>query len=101
MLESRTVSFANHNGGQLQFGPDGLLYIGTGDGGGADDPDGNAQDRDSLLGKLLRINPLRRGGGQPYGIPGRTRSPTARAGTRSSPAGCATRGGSRSTSTGS
>jgi glucose/arabinose dehydrogenase len=62
--------FDNHNGGQLQFGPDGLLYIGTGDGGGADDPDGNAQDRDSLLGKLLRINPLRRGGGQPYGIPG-------------------------------
>jgi glucose/arabinose dehydrogenase len=62
--------FSNHNGGQLQFGPDGLLYIGTGDGGGADDPDGNAQDRNSLLGKLLRINPLRRGAGMSYGIPG-------------------------------
>ncbi len=47
----------NHNGGQLQFGPDGLLYIGTGDGGGAGDPGENAQDPESLLGKLLRIAP--------------------------------------------
>jgi glucose/arabinose dehydrogenase len=70
VLEIEHSQFENHNGGQLQFGPDGLLYIGTGDGGGADDPDDNAQDRDSLLGKLLRINPLRRGGGRPYGIPG-------------------------------
>jgi glucose/arabinose dehydrogenase len=53
----------------LQFGPDGLLYVATGDGGGAGDPSGNAQDKNSLLGKLLRINPLRRGGGRPYGIP--------------------------------
>ncbi len=45
---------SNHNGGQLQFGPDGMLYIGTGDGGG--DPDDNAQDLDSLLGKFLRLN---------------------------------------------
>jgi len=70
VLEIEHSQFENHNGGQLAFGPDGLLYIGTGDGGGADDPDGNAQDRDSLLGKLLRINPLRRGEGRPYGIPG-------------------------------
>ncbi|MGH2956331.1 MAG: PQQ-dependent sugar dehydrogenase [Solirubrobacterales bacterium] len=48
---------ANHNGGQLQFGPDGYLYIATGDGGGANDPGGNAQSLDSLLGKLLRIDP--------------------------------------------
>jgi hypothetical protein len=47
----------NHNGGQLQFGPDGYLYLSTGDGGGVGDPDGNGQDRDSPLGKLLRIEP--------------------------------------------
>ena len=52
--------FENHNGGQLQFGPDGLLYIGTGDGGGGGDPDGNAQNKSSLLGKLLRIDPRKR-----------------------------------------
>ncbi len=49
---------ANHNGGQLQFGPDERLYIATGDGGGGGDPAGNAQSKSSLLGKLLRINPL-------------------------------------------
>lgn len=48
---------SNHNGGQLQFGPDGLLYAATGDGGGAGDPDDSAQDPHSLLGKILRINP--------------------------------------------
>jgi glucose/arabinose dehydrogenase len=48
---------ANHNGGQLQFGPDRMLYIGTGDGGGAGDPERTAQDLDSLLGKILRIDP--------------------------------------------
>jgi glucose/arabinose dehydrogenase len=47
---------ANHNGGQLQFGPDGYLYIGTGDGGQAGDPWGNAQNPDALLGKMLRID---------------------------------------------
>lgn len=46
----------NHNGGQLSFGADGYLYIGTGDGGGAGDPFDNAQDPSSLLGKLLRID---------------------------------------------
>jgi glucose/arabinose dehydrogenase len=49
-------AFANHNGGQLQFGPDGMLYVGTGDGGGGGDPLGSGQDLDSLLGKLLRID---------------------------------------------
>jgi len=47
---------ANHNGGQLQFGPDGMLYAGLGDGGGGGDPDGNGQDRHALLGKILRLN---------------------------------------------
>jgi glucose/arabinose dehydrogenase len=48
--------FANHNGGQLAFGPDGYLYIGMGDGGSAGDPQGNAQNPLSLLGKMLRID---------------------------------------------
>ena len=47
---------SNHNGGQLQFGPDGKLYAGLGDGGGGGDPDGNGQDRHALLGKILRLD---------------------------------------------
>ncbi|HEY8582926.1 MAG TPA: PQQ-dependent sugar dehydrogenase [Capillimicrobium sp.] len=61
----------NHNGGQIAFGPDGLLYIGLGDGGGADDQHGrrgNAQDLGSLLGKLLRIDP-RKSGKRAYTVP--------------------------------
>jgi len=49
--------YGNHNGGQLAFGPDGYLYIGTGDGGGGGDPDENGQSRRTLLGKILRIAP--------------------------------------------
>lgn len=49
-------TYGNHNGGQLAFGPDGYLYIGTGDGGGGGDPFNNAQNPNSLLGKLLRID---------------------------------------------
>jgi glucose/arabinose dehydrogenase len=48
--------FANHNGGHLAFGPDGLLYIGLGDGGSGDDPDHRAQNPLELLGKMLRID---------------------------------------------
>ncbi|HEY2958418.1 MAG TPA: PQQ-dependent sugar dehydrogenase [Actinomycetota bacterium] len=61
--------FANHNGGQLAFGPDGYLYVSTGDGGGAGDPDGNAQNRTSLLGKVLRIDVDRTSPGRRYAIP--------------------------------
>ena len=60
-------TYDNHNGGQMHFLGN-LLYISTGDGGGGGDPDGNAQDRDSLLGKLLRIDP-RRSNGRPYTVP--------------------------------
>jgi glucose/arabinose dehydrogenase len=59
--------FENHNGGQLVFGPDGYLYIGTGDGGGAGDPGNNAQDPRSFLGKILRLDV--EAGDIPYAIP--------------------------------
>ncbi|HEV7615301.1 MAG TPA: PQQ-dependent sugar dehydrogenase [Solirubrobacterales bacterium] len=58
---------SNHNGGQLQF-LDGLLYFGTGDGGSGGDPPNNAQNKDVLLGKLLRIDPSP-SGGAPYSVP--------------------------------
>lgn len=56
ILEIPHPTYANHNGGQIVFGPDGMLYIGTGDGGGGGDLQGNAQNPGSLLGKLLRID---------------------------------------------
>jgi glucose/arabinose dehydrogenase len=62
--------FSNHNGGQLQFGPDGYLYIGMGDGGSAFDPDCRAQKPTTLLGKMLRIDVDQNVAVPPYyGIP--------------------------------
>lgn len=59
--------FANHNGGQIAFGQDGYLYIGTGDGGSGGDPQNRAQNPSTLLGKILRIDV--ESGVTPYAIP--------------------------------
>ena len=69
--------YSNHQGGLNLFGPDGMLYIGMGDGGSQGDPHGNGQNRNALLGKLLRINVDR---GDPYLIP--AANPYARGGGR-------------------
>jgi uncharacterized protein (TIGR03437 family) len=58
--------FENHNGGMVEFGPDGFLYIATGDGGSGGDPQRNGQSLNTLLGKILRIDV---NSGVPYGIP--------------------------------
>lgn len=58
--------YANHNGGNLEFGPDGFLYAGLGDGGSQGDPNGNGQSLETYLAKLLRVDV---NSGDPYGIP--------------------------------
>ena len=60
--------YANHNGGEVIFGPDHLLYIGLGDGGSGGDPQGNGQNLNTLLGKILRIDP-NASGTQAYTVP--------------------------------
>jgi glucose/arabinose dehydrogenase len=61
--------FPNHNAGQLAFGPDGMLYVGLGDGGSRDDPNDNGQNLSTLLGSMLRIDVDHQGAARPYGIP--------------------------------
>jgi len=65
VLTQEHSTYGNHNGGQLQFGPDGRLYIGLGDGGGSGDPFESGQDLGTHLGKILRINPS----GRPFRVP--------------------------------
>lgn len=69
LLEVPHPRYTNHNGGQLMFGRDSMLYIGTGDGGGAGDPNDNARDRTSLSGKILRVDAISAACKQPYCIP--------------------------------
>ncbi len=64
--------YSNHNGGMVEFGPGGLLYVGMGDGGSGGDPENRAQDMGTLLGKLVRIE---RSARQPAGEDRRTRAP--------------------------
>ncbi|TAJ21519.1 MAG: glucose dehydrogenase [Dehalococcoidia bacterium] len=61
--------FANHNGGAIRFGPDGLLYLGLGDGGSGGDPQGNGQNLGTLLGKIIRLDVRNSSIGEPYRIP--------------------------------
>ena len=61
--------YSNHNGGQIAFGPDGFLYIALGDGGSGGDPQGNGQNRSSLLGSILRIDVDNPASGRAYGVP--------------------------------
>ena len=90
-------ALSNHNGGLLLFGPDGHMYVGMGDGGVGRRPENRAQNLDTLLGKILRIDPKRSAPAAHLAarpIPSPAAAPGA---TRSTPTGCATRGASRST----
>ncbi|MBV9878937.1 MAG: PQQ-dependent sugar dehydrogenase [Gemmatirosa sp.] len=73
--------YANHNGGMVAFGPDGMLYVGMGDGGSGGDPQGNGQNLGTLLGKLLRLDVDGAAAGAAYAVP-RDNPFVARAGAR-------------------
>lgn len=66
VLTQEHSTYGNHNGGQLEFGPDGFLYAGLGDGGGGGDPFESGQDLGTQLGKILRVDPRH---GDPYRVP--------------------------------
>lgn len=68
ILLTYTQPYSNHNGGAVHFGPDGYLYVSTGDGGSGGDPQNNAQNKGNLLGKILRLDVNATGKGN-YGIP--------------------------------
>ena len=61
--------YSNHNGGAIRFGPDGMLYLGLGDGGSGGDPRGNGQNLETLLGSIIRIDVRDASAAEPYGIP--------------------------------
>jgi glucose/arabinose dehydrogenase len=69
ILLTQDQPFTNHKGGQTKFGPDGFLYLGLGDGGSGGDPNNNAQNKSTLLGKILRIDVNSTQGSLNYGIP--------------------------------
>ncbi len=69
VLLTQDQPYGNHNGGQLQFGPDGYLYLGLGDGGSGGDPQGNGQNLGTLLGKLLRLDVSGEGAAAPADNP--------------------------------
>jgi glucose/arabinose dehydrogenase len=69
LLTQEHAEFGNHNGGHITFGPDGYLYMGIGDGGSGGDPYGSGQNRNTLLGKILRIDVSRTCAPLPYCVP--------------------------------